>query len=205
MRTTVPTIVVLSLLALASCKSATGEGDLRGSLPAQDVRGYLYSKVENNSQSSEALTNPDVVDLTPQPRGTSNVVIGYKRVTDNAARTTHTYKTEARRAGDDVALVVTDVDTEGVVLDTRFPPAEPHAPGAPVFDSLQACINDFLCKNQSALLCEANRTCRDQLWALTCCLSNGQCFSVHGVVRPTTLRCQVVGPITDLEAIVFSR
>ncbi len=204
MRTAFPPIVLVSLLALASCKPAADGGDLRGSLPAADVQGYLYSSVGNDKQSAESLTNPAVVDPAPQPKGTTNVVIGYKRVTEGTAPSARTYKTEARRSGNDVTLVVTDVATNEAVLDTRFPTAEPHPAGGPVFPTLQACISDFLCKNQSSLLCEANRTCRDQFWGLTCCLSNGTCVSVHGVVRPNALRCRLIGPIADFEAVVFS-
>jgi len=69
----------------------------------------------------------------------------------------------------------------------------------------QACIADLLCEKQSQLQCEANRTCRDQFWARTCCLRDGLCFSVHGVVRPNTLRCQVIGPVGDFGELVFSQ
>ena len=123
MRTTVSSIVVVSLLALASCKPAHDAGDLRGSLPAADVQGYLYSRIENGNQSAESLTNPAVVDLTPQPKGTTSVVIGYKRVVDKKAQTARTYKTEARRSGNDVTLVVTDIATNAVVVNERFPAA----------------------------------------------------------------------------------
>lgn len=207
MRATVSSTIVISLLALAlaSCKSATGGDGLRGSVPAEDVQGYSYSRIENDNQSAESLTNPAAIDPTPQPQGTTNVVIGYKQLVDKKAQTTTTYKSEARRSGNDVTLVVTDLATNQAVLDTRFPPVVPHPEGGPVFDSLQACISDFLCKNGSALQCEANRTCRDQFWGLICCLRSGACVSVHGVVRPNTLRCQVIGPITDFEAVVFAQ
>lgn len=206
MRAAVSSLIVVSLLAfpLAACKSTSGGGGLRGSLPAGEAQGYSHSRIEKDNQSAESLTNPAVIDLTPQPKDATNVVIGYKQVVDGSAGTARTYKTEARRSGNDVTLVVTDLATNQAVLDTRFPPPVLHPEGGPVFDSLQACINDFLCKNGSALQCEANRTCRDQFWGLICCLRSGTCVSVHGVVRPNTLRCQVIGPITDFEAVVFA-
>ena len=62
---------------------------------------------------------------------------------------------------------------------------------------------DFNCENKGAFLCEANRTCQPQFAALTCCLTNGQAFSVHLVVPPTRLRCLIALP--DLEGLVLSR
>ena len=215
MRSAVSTLLAVSLLALVSCKKpvepgpgpspAPAEGDFRGSLPAADVQGFSYSKVENDQQSAESLTNPAVVSLTPFPKETTNVVVGFKRVRDKAANTSRTYKTEVRRAGKEVTLVVTDIANNEVVVNTRFPDPLPH-PEVQQFDSLQACINDFLCKNGSALQCEANRTCQPQFWGLICCIKGQQfCVSVHGVVRPNTLRCQIIGPIVDFEATVFSQ
>ncbi|MEK6371537.1 MAG: hypothetical protein AABO58_02470 [Acidobacteriota bacterium] len=205
---TLSSLVLLLLVAVGSCKTA---GDLRGSLPAADTQGYLYSRVDNGRQSAESLTNPAVVNLTPQPKGTTSVVVGYKRVHDRTENTTRTYKTEVRRSGNDLSLVVTDIATNEMVVNTPFPAAQDdHGGGTTTprgtFDSVQACINDFLCKNGSALQCEANGTCRDQFWGLICCLKDSPfCVSVHGVVRPNTLRCQIIGPITDFEAVVFSQ
>lgn len=204
MKTRISSIVVVSLLALVSCKTPPGEGDLRGSLPAADVQGYVYAKSDDGNIATESLTNPATVNLTPLAKGTTNVVIGYKRIRDQKANATHTYKTEARIAGNDVTLVVTDTASNEAVLNVKFPEAQPHATDGG-FDTLGECLADFFCKNGSALQCEANRTCRDQFWAVICCLKSGQCFSVHGVVHPNTLRCQILSQVVDFQGLVLTQ
>jgi hypothetical protein len=201
MRRVFLSVLVVSLLALVSCKTPSGEGDLRGSLPAADVQGYVYSQNDDGTVQSESLVNPAMMNLTPLPKETTSAVIGYKRIHDRKANTTHTYKTEARIAGNGVHIVVTDTDTRGQVLDVRLPEPSPHETQ---FSSINECIADFLCKNGSALQCEANRTCRDQFWALICCTPNG-CVSVHGVVHPNTLRCQILSNVVDFNGLVLSR
>ena len=205
MRTRIWSVVVVSLLALVSCKTPAREGDLRGSLPAADVQGYHYASTDDGNIATESVVNPAMIDLTPLPKGTTNVVVGYKRVVDRKANTTHTYKTEARIAGNDVTLVVTDTATNQAVLNVKFPEAQPHAAGGAQFDTLAECLADFFCRNGSALQCAANRTCHDQFWAVICCLKSGLCFSVHGVVHPNSRRCQIIGPVIDFEGLVLSQ
>jgi len=190
--------ICVCLVLLIGCATA----GFRDSMP--DARGFSYMEMENDHGKVETLTNPAAIDLTPQPKRTGSVLVGYKRITDRAAGTTRTYKTEVRRSGNDATLVVTDVASGETVLSSRFPEAAAHAERE-TFDTIAACINDFLCKNSSALQCEANKTCRDQFWSLICCLKNGSCVSVHGVIHPNTLRCQVIGQVTDFEAVIFSR
>lgn len=193
--------VVVLALTLVSCKSAIG-GDLRRSLPAAAIEGYLYSRVVTDEASVESLTNPAVVDSVTQPQGTTSVVVGYKRVVDRKSNTARTYKTEARRAGEQGTLVVTDLASRQVVLEQAFVPG-PN-PGSSRFETIGDCIDDFLAKQGAALQKEANRTCREQFWGLNCCLNNGACAGVDGSVRPNLLRCSVVGPITPFEAAVFT-
>ena len=197
--------VLLLLVALSSCKpTASGGGDLRGSLPASDIQGYAYTKSEDANTSTESLVNPAVINLTPLPKGTTSVVIGYKRIVDRKTNTAHTYKNEARIAGKDVTLVVTDTVNNQEVLNVKFPEAQPHA-GAQ-FISANECAADFLCKNGSALQCEANRTCKDQRWATLCCPPDGGvCVSVHGVIQPTTIRCQIISNVVDFNGLVLTQ
>ena len=152
-----------------------------------------------------SLTNGAVRNVITIDEGTTNTVLGYSSVTDKKANTTRTYKAEAVKTGASLAVVVTDVVTGEVVSKDTFPVPQPHGGGQPTFDSLEACIKDFDCKNRGALQCEANRTCKDQFAALTCCLTNGQCFSVHLIIRPTSLRCTLLDVIPDLEGLVLTQ
>src|SRR5262245_50000181 len=190
---TVSGFVCLLLIAFVSCKTGP-KGDLRDTV-GQDVRGYVYSKGEDDSTIAEAVINPAVVNATPLDKNAASTVVGFKRVTDKKTNTTRTYRTEARRSGEAVSLVATDVATNQAVLDIKFDPPVRH--GVTTYDTLQECINDFFCHEGAALKCEANKTCKDQFAALICCLKNGTCFSVHLVIRPTTIRCQLIGPLPD--------
>ena len=114
-------------------------------------------------------------------------------------------KTELMRADNALAIVVTDFNTGAAISKDTFPPPQPHNPSAPTFDSLQACIDDFNCKHRGELLCEANRTCKDQFAALTCCLKSGQCFSVHLIIRPTRPLCQLINSAVNFEGFVLEQ
>jgi len=204
MRIRISSLVIVSMLALVSCKTPSRDGDLRGSLPAADVQGYVYAKSDDGNITTESLTNPAMVNLTPLPKGTTSAVIGYKRIRDQKANATHTYKTEARISGNDVTLVVTDTASNEAVLNIKFPEAQPHAADGQ-FNTIGECLADFFCRNGSALQCEANRTCRDQFWAVICCLKSGLCVSVHGVVHPNTLRCQILSQVVDFQGLVLTQ
>jgi hypothetical protein len=206
--------LVMALLSLASVSSCTTTApdqkpDLRAeltrSLKGANVDGYVFATREDDSQVLASLTNSAVRNLITIDEGTTNTVLRYTSVTDKKTNTTKTYKAEAVKTGTSLAIVVTDIVTGDVLSRDTFPVPAPHGSGEPTFDSLEACIKDFDCKNRGALQCEANRTCKDQFAALTCCLTNGQCFSVHLIIRPTTLRCTLLDVIPNLEGLVLKQ
>jgi hypothetical protein len=180
--------------------------ELTRSLKGANVQGYIFETREDDAQAVASLTNPAVRSLIRLEPGTNSVVLSYTSVKDKKSNATKTYKSEVNRAGEALSILVTDFATGEVVSKDPFPVATPHDPaGGPKFDTLEACIADFNCKHRGELQCEANRTCKNQFAALTCCLNNGQCFSVHLIIRPTSLRCQIIGNIPDLEGIVLAR
>lgn len=200
----------LTLCLVSSCdnkeaaQKSNQKEDLVRVLGSTNLAGFDYESTENDAQTIASFTNSNVKNVIRFEGGTNSVVLKYTSVKDKARNTTATYKTELSRSGEALAMVVTNFATGDVVSTDKFPTATPHDPGGPTFDSLEDCIKDFECKRKGELLCEANRTCKDQFAALTCCLKNGQCFSVHLVVRPTRRICQLIPWITDFEAAVFS-
>jgi hypothetical protein len=170
------------------------------SLKGANVDGYIFETMEDDRQSVTSLTNSAVRSLIKFEGDTNDVVLRYTSVKDKSSHATKTYKTEVSRADNALQLVVTDFNTGEVVSKDALQPA-----GAPKFDTLEECIADFNCKHRGELLCEANRTCKPQFAAMTCCLNNGQCFSVHLVIMPTSFRCQILDTIPDLEGLVLSR
>jgi hypothetical protein len=198
-------IALLSLGLFCSCDTtipSDPRAELLGSLKGENVDGYLFAFNEDEARTTSSLTNKSVRDLVTLGEGDSDLVLGYTRVKDNKANTASTYKSEVVKKDASLALVVTELETNKVIDRTAFPVAGPTCQPPGQFDDLNACINAFECTS-GALLCEANRTCKPQFAALTCCLKNGQIFSVHLVFRPTRIRCLIAVP--DLEGFVISQ
>ena len=206
--------LVTALVCLASVSSCNttapdqkpdARAELIRSLKGANVDGYVFATRDDESQVLASLTNGAVRNLITIEESATNTVLRYTSVTDKKANTTKTYKAEAVKTGTSLAIVVTDIATGDVLSRDTFPTPQPHGADQPRFDTLEACIKDFDCKNRGALQCEANRTCKDQFAALTCCLTNGQCFSVHLIIRPTSLRCQLLDVIPNLEGLVLTQ
>jgi hypothetical protein len=197
-------IALLSLVLLWSCDKTTPpdpRSELLGSLKGANVEGYLFAFEEDKAGTRSSLTNPAVRELVQLGQGDSETVLGYARIQDNKTNATTTYRSEVVKKGESLALVVTDLATDRVVDQETFPVPGPAC--EPQFETLAACVEQFNCDHKGALLCEANRTCKPQFAALTCCLTNGQIFSVHLVIPPTRLRCLIAVP--DLEGFVLTR
>lgn len=196
-------IALISLGLFCSCDTTTPSdprAELLGSLKGENVDGYLFAFNEDEARTTSSLTNRAVRELVTLGEGDSDLVLGYTRVKDNKANTASTYKSEVTKKDSSLALVVTELETNKVVDRLALPAAGPNCQPPGQFESLSACVDAFECTS-GALLCEANRTCKPQFAALTCCLTNGQIFSVHLVIRPTRIRCLVTVP--DLEGLVL--
>ncbi len=195
------TAACLLLLSLAACATTP---DFRGSRPP-DARDFVYSTAGNEDGLVESLTNPVAINLTPIPRGTTSVVVGYKRVHDTRANTVRVFRTDARREANAVTLTVTDVATSEVVLTRRL--QDDTGGGGPTLPpgDLNACIAAFMCENSSKLQCEANRTCQPQGWGLICPIDRDTSVSVHGVIRPNSIRCTILDHVVDFEGLVFTK
>jgi hypothetical protein len=179
--------------------------ELTRSLKGANVQGYIFETREDDAQAVASLTNPAVRSLIKLEPGTNNVVLSYTSVKDKKSNSTKTYKAEVNRAGEALSILVTDFATGEVVSKDTFPPDEPCCPpGVPKFNTIKECTTDFDCKHRGAILCEANRTCKDQFASMICCLNNGDCFSVHVIIRPTSLTCLLTGNIPNLEGIVLA-
>lgn len=205
-------MVLLALGVVCSCNTPTPDprADLVRSLKGANVELYHFATNEDEAQAIASLTNSEVRNLIKFDSAATNVILRYTSVKDKKTNTTKVYKAEITKAGAELTLLVTDFATSEVVTSKTFPVPEAHPPtdtggGPPPFDSLEACIKDFNCTRKGALQCEADRTCEAQLAALTCCLTNGQCFSVHLIVRPSTWRCTLRDSIPDLDGLVLSQ
>lgn len=205
------TIVLFSLGFVGSCNTTKPDlkEELLRSLKGANVEDYLFAAEEDETQVITSLTNKAVRNLIRLDKGDANQILRYTSVRARNANAAKTYKTELSKTGNALTLLVTDLATGEVASKKTFPAPEAHhkvgTAGPPTFDSLEDCLKDFNCTRRGALQCEANRTCENQFAALTCCLTNGQCLSVHLIIRPTSFRCLLTGFIPDLEGIVLSQ
>lgn len=208
---------LLALVLVASCNpqnqqtppapSPTPQSDpkaeLTSALKGADVSQFDFERKEDDTQIVSSFTNRNLKNVVRVEPGTNNIVLKYTSVKDKGRNTTQVSKTELTRSDKTLAIVVTDFNTGAAISKDTFPPPGPHA--GPTFDSLEACIEDFNCKHKGELLCEANRTCKNQYAALTCCLKNGQCFSVHLVIMPTRPFCRLIDLIPNFDSFVLSQ
>jgi len=209
----------VALVLVASCNPQTGQpppssspspvtqadpkAELTTALKGADVSQFDFERKEDDTQIVSSFTNRNLKNVVRVEPGTNNIVLKYTSVKDKGRNTTQVSKTELTRSDKTLAIVVTDLNTGAAISKDTFPPPGPHA--GPTFDSLEACIEDFNCKHKGELLCEANRTCKDQFAALTCCLKNGQCFSVHLIIRPTRPLCRLLDLIPNFDSFVLSQ
>ena len=202
-------MVLLSVCLVGSCKTTTSDprADLLQSLKGANVEGYRFSTREDDLQATATLTNGAVRDLVTLDQRDTNLVLAYTSVRDKKTGATNLYRTEIIKAGSALTLLVTNLTTNEVLERTTSAAPERHNPpaGAPGFNTLSDCIRDFDCTRRGALQCEADRTCQAQMAALICCLNNGQCFSVHLIIRPGSRRCFLGGLIPDLEGMVLTQ
>ena len=206
-------VVVLAAGFLFACEKAQiadRKAELIGTLKGADVHGYLFSFNEGETQTTAALTNKAVQNVISLGKSDAGVVLQYTRVEDNKNNTSKTYKSEITKQNGPLRLVVTDLATNAVIEEGSFPDPGPACWGDPPgqFASINACIDAFNCTNRGTLQCEANRTCKNQFAALTCCLTNGSSISVHLVIPPAAVSikpCLLRSLTPELPGLVLSQ
>jgi hypothetical protein len=179
--------------------------ELLRTLKGKNIKRYHFSLQEDENKVVASLTN-SVVRKPIHLKRASDLILSYTQVKDKKKRTTRIFKSEVKTSGSNVTIIVRDLISNRVISKYSFPSPTPHDhPGDTGFETLQQCIQDFRCKHGGELQCEANRTCKTQFAALTCCLNNGNCFSVHLVFHPNSLRCQILSNVPQLEGLVLSQ
>lgn len=175
-------------------------------LKGRNVKGFHFSLQEDRDKVVASLTNSAIRKLINMDRIRSELTLGYTWVKDSKKRTSRVFKSEALRNGDAVEIIVRDLRTDRVINKVSFPLAEEHNHAGPANgDTINKCHQEFLCKRGGEMQCEANRTCTDQHYSLICRFSDGSGVSIHGLIRPNTLRCQILSNIPPFEGLVFSR
>ena len=195
----------LSRVAVGGVVMADQKQDLLRTLKGRNVKGYYFSLQEDENKVVASLTNSAVRKPINLNKARRNLILAYNQVKNKKKRTTRTFKSEVRTEGPDVAIIVRDLVTNRVISKYPFPSPTSHHPGHTRFKTLQQCIQDFRCKHGGELQCEANRTCKTQFGALICCLTNGNCYSVHLIFPPNSLRCQILSNVPPLEGLVLSQ
>ena len=194
---------MLSSIDIGETIMADQKQELLRTLKVKNLRGYHFSLKEDGNQVVASLTNSAVQNLINLDRAGKGLILSYTKVKDKKKKTTRTFKSEVKTDGSSVTILVRDLITNRIVSKNLFPPPTMHHDSD--FQTLEQCIQDFRCKHGGELQCEANRTCKPQFAALTCCLKDGTCYSVHLVFHPTSLRCQILSNVPVLEGLVLSQ
>lgn len=197
-------MVLLSLSFIYSCKTTPPDAreELVRSLKGADVTGYLLTMKEDDNQITTSLTNGALRNPVKFD-STNRLVIGYASVKDKKTNATRIFKAEIVKRDDKFTLQTADIGSDAATTTLPFP-----NPGVcdsePIFNSSAECQADFDCKERPALLCEANRTCKPQLFHRLCCLKDGNITDAFGFINPTKLTCLVTFPF-DIDTVVVSR
>lgn len=183
--------------------------ELRRMLKDANLQGFQFGMQESDSSVTTSFTNGAVRDLINLD-SIEAMPLRYTSVRDKKSRETKSYRTDVVKKDGTLSLAITDLATGGLIETRPFPAADDPgnpttSPPAGGFDSLQQCIAAFNCEHGGRLQCEANRTCKDQPAATTCCLKSGECDSVHLNVRPTAPRCLISDLVPNFEGLVLSR
>lgn len=171
-------------------------------LKGMSVKSFHFSLQEDENKVIASLTNSAIRRPVYLNRAGADLVLAYTLVKDKKTRSTRRIKSEVKTDGASVAIIVRDLVTNRLISKYPFPSPTQHK--GTRFKTLEQCIQDFRCRHGGELQCEANRTCKPQFAAIICCLTNGNCFSVHLVFYPNTLRCQILSNVPQLEGLVLS-
>jgi hypothetical protein len=178
-------------------------GELVRALQEVDLTGFDFATEENDSQMTASFTTSKVRNVIADPG--DKLVLGYTLVKDLKMNTQSVTRAEIVKSDTGVAMLITDLKTGDTLERLPFPAPEPHHdPDSETFETLQDCLDEFKCK-ETALQCEANRTCQDQYASTICCLQDGSCWDVHFVFRPTSLRCRFTEQTPDFEAVAYRK
>jgi hypothetical protein len=199
------TVLLLSLVAASCSKNTTttmtppdARAELLASLKDANLDGFVFETRDNDAQEVVSMTN-SIVGEAIKMDGDTTLVLRYSMVKDKKANTSTTYRIEATRAGDQLTFQVTDIASgASFMTDTSEFSAPPAATGTTCGPPAFKNFDDCLCSLRAALLFEANRTCKPQTGAATCCINGTALVSVHIIAMPTDFRCLSIFGINDL-------
>ena len=188
------------LMLLSSCKARQSDprAELEGAIKGANVAGFVYSFTEDDNTATAAFTNPAFRTGLQVDKQNPHADIRYTRIRDKKSGATKTYRAEAVPSGRTPAIRVTDLDTNRVIANDPFVPAASCNVDNKTYPSIQACEADFFCSCLPALQCQANATCQDIRDGFDCRIAGQPTgVSVDILVRPNSLRCQVVGYLPE--------
>ena len=157
------------------------------------THGFLFALEHGASGTQASLVNGRVGDILALADGTDELILEYGLATRTGGDTSKVHKTELARSQDGLELRRTELATGRIIGQIELPPQHRHAAHDDhEFDTINDCLAAFDKSDFKVELLElANKTCSDQFAHLHCCLTNGDCYSVVIIVRPTSWKCLV--------------
>lgn len=154
---------------------------------------FRFEALEGTEELSVALVNTSVGQEIRLPKGDIELPIAYYLVKDQAGNTTATYNSRLVKSGKSILFEIVDLTTQS----TRTLPVPSDIDDlipAPVgeFDDLNECLLDYFRSSRYCeLLAQANQTCETLVDGIICSLTDGNVFSVHPLIEPTSFACRL--------------
>lgn len=187
------------MAALFSCNDSKVESPKQELLDAfkdQKIESdFNFETSENDSLTTAAFKNKAISNQIMLTTRDTSLVIGYFSEKNKKTSSSSVHKYELIMHDSAVYIEISDA-TKKIIDKITYPAIIDNTGGVtpPVpdgFDSINDCIADFNCTRRGALQCQANKTCSPVGAALLCCLTNGQCFSVHLLITPNIPICSI--------------
>ena len=174
----------------------TGFSDIKAQLgeATKDAytEGFEFALEHGPAGTQATLSNGEIGDILALADGVDNLVLSYG-LTKLEGSAVQTHKSELVRTKGGLSLRRSELATGRVIGEFTLPPAHDlQTHDDHKFETLNECIAAFDGSSfQSELQALANKTCLAQFGHLHCCLTDGNCYSVVLIVKPTSWKCLV--------------
>lgn len=167
------------------------KAQLVSKLKGEYVNGFHFAFEEDDKKTVASLSNGAINEIIALEDSASNLIVKYFHVKIKNSKTETIYKLELIKSDEQLSFVSTETVTGRVINTIVVPPhTHPEAHDNHTFDTIGDCIADFDSSDfQVTLQQEANRTCEDQLAHVTCCLTDGSCWSLVLIIKPSSWKC----------------
>ena len=197
-------IFIVTLFSCNDSKVKSPKQELLDSFKDQKIESaFNFETSENDSLVTNAFKNKAVSGQIMLTTRDTSIVIGYFSEKNKKTASSSALKYELIMRDSVVYIEISDA-AKKIIDKIIYPAIKSTTGGIPPplpdgFNSINDCIADFNCHRLGELQCQANKTCKPVGAGIICCLTNGQCFSIHFLITPNTPICSIrINQIPDI-------